>query len=484
MNTPSVFQAAVYANIASGTGNTIVDAVAGSGKTTTIMGALASVPSGCTIALFAFNKSIATELGARAPRGVEVKTLHAHGFSAVRRAFPGVKVDNDKSIALCVALFGASDNLHPVRSRYSAVADLVSKAKDTLVARGDLFALDDLIDVFGIDCPDSDDDRALFVDAAMAVLVRSSEVTDVVDFSDMCWLPVVLNLRVWSYDRVFVDETQDLSPTQIELLLLCMKRNGRICAVGDERQAIYGFRGADVNTIPNLIKRLDATVLPLSITYRCARSIAALAATEVPHFTASDNAAEGYVGPSNTDAMIEAAVAGDMVISRANAPLMTLCLKFLASGRRASIKGRDVGAGIARLVKKSRARSVPAFLEWSKAWHKKETARLVKSERPTDAADDMLECLFALAEGAKGVPEILTRCDSLFSDEGGPETKITLGTTHKLKGLEADRVWMLEGTYRRNKGGEEANCWYVAVTRAKSSLYLVAKEAWKKTPGQ
>lgn len=471
----SEYQAAVYANVATGEGNTIVAARAGSGKTTTIMGALASVPAGKTIALFAFNKSIAVELGNRAPRGVEVKTLHAHGFSAVRRAFPGVKVDDKKSIGICVALFGAADDLHPVRSRYAAVADLVSKAKDTLVARDDLFALDDLIDAFGIDCPDSDEDRALFVEAAMRVLVRSSEVTDVIDFADMCWLPVVLALRVWAFDRVFVDETQDLSPCQIELLLLCVKRGGRICAVGDERQAIYGFRGADVNTIPNLIKRLDATVLPLSITYRCSRAVTALAASEVPDFTPAPNAVEGYVGPSNEEIMVQEAAAGDMIISRANAPLMKFALRLLASGKRAAIKGRDIGAGIARIVKKSRARSVPAFLAWAKSWHARETARLVKSERPTDAADDMLECLYALSDGAKSVAEILSRCETLFSDEGGAESRITLGTTHKLKGLEADRVWMLDSTYRRNKGGEEANCWYVAVTRAKTSLYLVQK---------
>ena len=67
------------------------------------------------------------------------------------------------------------------------------------------------------------------------------------------------------------------------------------------------------------------------------------------------------------------------------------------------------------------------------------------------------------------------RIDALFSEGGDESTVITLGTTHKLKGLEADRVWMLADTYRRNMGGEEANCWYVAVTRAKNHLFLVHK---------
>jgi len=104
----SSFQAAVYANVASGCGNTVVCARAGAGKTSTIMGALSSVPAGLTIALFAFGKPIAVELAARAPRGVEVKTLHAHGLSACKRAFRGLNVNENKTQEICVDLFGGS----------------------------------------------------------------------------------------------------------------------------------------------------------------------------------------------------------------------------------------------------------------------------------------------------------------------------------------------------------------------------------------
>jgi len=51
---------------------------------------------------------------------------------------------------------------------------------------------------------------------------------------------------------------------------------------------------------------------------------------------------------------------------------------------------------------------------------------------------------------------------------------VVLSTTHKAKGLEWDRVFLLSSTYRITTGaGEEANIYYVAVTRAKSELYLV-----------
>lgn len=473
MNTPSVLQAAVYDNVARCRGHVLVRARAGSGKTTTIMGALSSVPAGCTIALFAFNKSIATVLGQRAPRGVEVKTLHAHGFAACRRAFRDVKVDDGKNRAICVELFGEPDRDHEIRGRYAAISDLVTKAKDTLVSRGDLDALDALIDRFDVDCPDEPLDRADFVDAAMQVLIRSSEITNVVDFSDMCWLPVVLGLRVWVFDRVFVDETQDLSPTQIELLLKTVKKNGRICVVGDDRQAIYAFRGADVDTIPNLIGRLDATVLPLSVTYRCARSVVALAATEVPDLTACDDAPEGSVSGATEENMLREATEGDMVISRTNAPLMGYCLNLLKQGKRAAIKGKDVGAGILRLIDRSKAKDIEGLTEWLDRWHDREVARLMKRDRPTTEVDDRLACILALTEDAGSLAEVRERAEKLFvNGDGADHERITLGTTHKLKGLEADRVWMLDN-YRRESGGEEANCWYVAVTRAKTDLRLV-----------
>ena len=50
---------------------------------------------------------------------------------------------------------------------------------------------------------------------------------------------------------------------------------------------------------------------------------------------------------------------------------------------------------------------------------------------------------------------------------------VILSSVHKAKGLEWNRVWLLTETFRKGKGVEEDNIWYVAVTRAKQSLFLV-----------
>lgn len=540
----SAYQQAIYDDVATGKGHTVVLARAGAGKTTTIMGALASVPRGATVCLLAFNKPIAEELKSRAPKGVEVKTLHSHGYSAVRRAFPGIKMDDRKAFILAERLAGPVVDEHPIRSRYAGIAQLVKQAKDMLVERGDLAALDALIDRFGIDSPSVEDDiefaelleepepsyvparepgddheeeeqdgeerqiafadfddqesdggdeydyeeeggeggepdsefRRRFVRLAMAVLEESARDTTLCDYADMCWLPVALNLRVWAFDRVFVDETQDLSPSQIELLVKCGKYNGRILAVGDDRQAIYVFRGADAKTIPNLVSRLDAKVLPLSVTYRCATAIVELAQQEVPDLEAAPGAPRGRVVVGVQATTLPANVMlGDMIVSRTNAPLLGLCLKILAAGKRAQVRGRkDVGEVLVRLIERMKAKTLDELFERLVAWQAREMARLTKQKRSTDSIEDQVACVDALAEDAETVEEVLARARRLFTDtEGGDRGVVSLGTTHKMKGLEANRVWMLESTYRRNQGGEEANCWYVAVTRAKTELFLV-----------
>lgn len=476
-NVPSPFQAAVYADVARGLGHTVVRARAGSGKTTTIMGALSSVPAGLSVALFAFNKSIACELERRAPKSVQVKTLHSHGFAACRRAFGRVTLDDEKSLTIAKELFGPAVRKDPVRGRYSEIRKLVSKAKDVLVplnSESALFAkLDRLVDEFDVDAPEEVYERQAFVEAAGRVLLRSKEILNVVDFSDMCWLPLVINgADVWRFDRVFVDETQDLSPAQIQLLLRSVKRNGRICAVGDDMQAIYAFRGADVETIPKLIQALDAKVLPLSVTYRCCTKVVDLARKVVPDLEAAPNAPEGRIDSVRDADMVVGAQPGDMVISRTNAPLSRYCLALLKQGTRAVIKGKDIGAGLLKLVERSKASSVDAFLVWLEQWTEKEIERLEKRDRPIGPTQDRYGCLVALAQDMPSIEALKERIERLFSDKDDSAV-VTLGTTHKLKGLEAERVWMLHETYHAESGGEEANCWYVAVTRAKTELLMV-----------
>lgn len=464
----SKYQQAVFENVATGTGHTVVKAVAGSGKTTTIVEALSHIPTGCRTLFVAFNKAIAEELKKRAPRGVEVSTLHSYGLKAITRSLGRLRIDAHRVDDMCRAMHGDEHKTFDLRRD---LAKTVSLAKGALAA--DEAEIDAIIDAFGIESA-KNGARVGFVQDVLKILLQCTEVSEDgrIDFDDMIWLPVVLSLKQPQFDRVFVDETQDLNPAQIEMAMRAVKPGGRICAVGDPRQAIYRFRGADSAAVDNVVNRLQATVLPLSVCYRCCKAVIQEAQEVVPEIESAPDAEEGVVRDATLGEMRIGAQAGEFILSRTNAPLISLCLYFIKVGRPATIQGRDIGASLAAFVKKSAARSVPELCDYVETWRDTECKRLAAKRRDTQSVEDRAECILVISEGANTVADVINRIESLFADKDD-SSRIVLSTTHKAKGMERDTVWVLQSTYRRKPDVEEDNLYYVAVTRARKNLILV-----------
>lgn len=457
-------------------GNLVIEALAGTGKSTTIEEAVRRTDGDSTVLVCAFNAAIATALKPRMPDGVEVSTIHSFGMRVLREATGSIEVDKYRAADLAKAIVG------PARVARTAVAQLVSMAKgqafDALGGgRAKLDVLDALADATGVDFPRGWS-RAQLLGAALQIL-RAHQVlpTSAIDFDDMIWLPVVLGLEVPTYDYVFVDETQDLNPAQLEIV----KRagvGGRVVAVGDSRQAIYGFRGADSAAMSRMVSELGAATLPLSVTYRCPLAVVREANEYVPALTARPGAPEGVVRTVRMAELEEEAAPGDFVLSRTNAPLVSLAFRWLAAGRSARIQGRDIGTGLGAWVKAQNvargAIGMAALKAKIEAWGLAEVARLAEAGRDTQAAVDKAACLAAIASGSGDVDAMLLRIELLFADNGGPGA-ITLSSTHRAKGLEADRVWVLRDTYLRWPGPEEENLLYVAITRSKHELIFVTE---------
>ena len=83
----SPYQKAIYSFVENGQGHLVVEAVAGSGKTSTLVKCLDFIPSNKKVLVVAFNKDIVTELEKRTKthENVEISTLHSLGLKMCRR---------------------------------------------------------------------------------------------------------------------------------------------------------------------------------------------------------------------------------------------------------------------------------------------------------------------------------------------------------------------------------------------------------------
>lgn len=464
----SKFQKDIFKDINSGQGHTVVIARAGSGKTSTIVEGFKYLPKGKKTLMVAFNKSIADELKQRAPSYVDVMTLHSLGFRAIKQTFgTDVVLENNKANMLISTLIGDDRDMWEVNQ---SIAKCVSLCKGFLVDTPT--KVGDLIDKFGIEIFDYS--REKFTELVLKTLALCKAKKNVIDFDDMIWFPFVYRLNVGKFDVVFVDEAQDLNQAQIAMVLSACKMAGRIIAVGDPAQSIYQFRGADSEAIPNFINKLQAKTLPLSVTYRCPAKVVELAKEIVPDIEAAENAKDGVVEEVPAEQILKLVRPGDFVLSRTNAPLVKHCMALLKAGVPANIQGRDVGANLHYFIKKSKSKTIVQFTEYVTAWREQEVKRLLAEKKDPIATIDKAECLLNLCEGTLTIKDLKETIDKLFNDTND-HAKVIFSTTHKAKGLERDRVFVLTNTYRKGAGGEEDNLWYVAVTRSKNELYLVKK---------
>ena len=149
----------------------------------------------------------------------------------------------------------------------------------------------------------------------------------------------------------------------------------------------------------------------------------------------------------------------------------------MRAGIPANIQGKDVGANLLYFIKKSKAKTINKFITYVNSWRDQEIERLVSEKKSTDICVDKAECLLNLCEGTLTIKDLKEIIEKLFNDVDDNK-KVIFSTTHKAKGMERDRVFVLAGTYRYGPGveGEEANLWYVAITRSKSELFLVYKQ--------
>lgn len=516
--------------------NAVVQAVAGSGKTTTIVAFAKLIPTTMNAIFLAFNKSIATELQQRLPKHVAARTLNSLGFGILRRYVEGLEksgsivglpsvrdwTDGRKTWKIMRDLY-----TKPQLNSYGKdVAFLVAKAKSLGIVPAEL---EEAGEIDGIEyrsangLKDTDATwrsillhfgHTVAVDAqptvfAMVrrVLTVSIQTLTLVDFDDQKYLPVIMfpngrEMLAKKFDAIIIDEVQDVNAVDILLVKLSLKNNGVVMGVGDKNQSIYGFRGAATDAIAKFSEAFNCIELPLSITYRCATAIVDAARAVYPTIEAAPGAPVGTVEhvEGEYDGTLFSARNEDMILCRNNAPIVDFAYKLIRARVPVYVKGRDIGKGLISLIESMKADSVVDLSSKLMLWQAQQVEMILNDDPDNEEAvqriNDRYETVKVfISENADGrVDSVVADIERLFNTESNDRSeafdikgKVVLSTVHKAKGLEADRVffldshllyprWVQPGTWQEV---QEANLEYVAITRAKNTLTYIDSKGLK-----
>lgn len=234
----------------------VINAGPGTGKSATLVARLQRIhefyPTAAVLML-AFSKSAAQELRERVGNisGVTISTLHSLAYHVIKSSGWNFTVDIS------------------TENQESMISSLITNRTKTTVAE----VVKSLHSVKGASR------STLRVRTQYLNLLKE---THTVTFDTMIIFAIKIlrkhaGLRnYWQnrYDFVQLDEFQDLDSAQAELLKILVTQSGNLCVAGDQRQQIYGFRGA-CGAMEEFSK--VATVHELTLNYRCNSKILALA---------------------------------------------------------------------------------------------------------------------------------------------------------------------------------------------------------------
>ena len=488
MINPSPYQLAIWEHFKSRPReHLVVEALAGSGKTTTLVEGLDHMAYGSTL-VTSFGASIVDELNQRISRTrARVKTLHGLGMSMLLRRYREMSREPDRDKAgRHIAQVLNEHNLFAANPTVRELSKVLEWAKATVASTPEqaLAALDRFDTQIPLDGQNiqaighateflEDEDAAKFI---LMMLERCALDTTTLDFDDMVWMPLVRagdNLIFDQFEHALVDEAQDLNPAQIVFARQLVRGGGRLMAVGDRFQSIYQFRGADSEAMNRIVEGFGARTLPLSITYRCDLAIVDEAKKYVPAIEPRPDAARGLVQKMKFDELAEMAEVGDFILSRNNAGLARIALELQYVNKPVIQLGRDIGQQYVALIRRSKRTNIDALCDWLDEHLEERRKKMKKRDRAAfEALEDRVLAIKNFAVGKNTVKELIDFINTTYTDQVR-DNSVVLSTVHQAKGKERDRVYLLWDTFLKRPGQEEKNIAYVALTRAKKELYYV-----------
>lgn len=478
----TVEQIAIYDAIKGTDDNIAVDALAGTGKTHTAVDS-AKEASG-SVQFTAFNRHISEELNHRLGGAGTASTLHAIGCRLVQSSGRRQVVqDKYRDIIARQNPRLVDGRTKRLKDEYAPVFAVVEAWRNQLIpldpSQQDLQNLGDALASMGWEAPENPEAHQMMFPIAKAAVGEGIHCKRTMDFTDMITMPHYLNLTRYQSDLIIADEAQDFNPAQQQLIT---RLAPRVMHVGDPRQAIMGFAGADTNSFHNMTDRLGSVSLPLTVCWRCPSSHLDLARILVPTIQDRPNAPAGSVIGCGPEGLANTLEEGDMVICRTNAPLLGMAYRLIASGRSAKIRGRDIGAGLYNLIKRLKPTHLND-LAGKLAKYRQNQAELLSAKDATEAVmqkhTDQCDCLSVMIDNVESLDGLHHSLDAMFGDTVDESKQVVLSSIHRAKGSQASRVALLcpdkLGRFGRTSQAciQEVNLAYIAITRSTKDLIIV-----------
>lgn len=512
-------QKAIFEFIAKGEGHLLVEALAGTGKTSTAIRSLQFIPQR-SVLMCAFNKPIAEELQARMgtpPPGRMWKaaTFHSCGLKIVQarqriEVRPEATEDLINEAAAEWEMNQSVASSRGVRCPFGVrrvAVKLLRTLKETCTERevqpDRIRSIGETFDLFQ-KLKDDEITTTIFVVSRAYYYGQDLKARRSIDFCDMTWLPVVLDLPPpGRFQVVFIDEAQDLSMPQLQLVKKLVAPNGRLVAIGDLNQSVYRWRGAVGEEVWREMKEtFKATSLPLTTTFRCSKAVVREANRVVPELRAQSDAPEGDVYNCSFESLPKLLrqfinEGSTFVLSRNNADLLHTSLYLWKAGIGFQLRaGKEIVEPLYEIIDKLDKSTTERFTSSLTTWYQIEMGKAegINATAWADRIEQQYKSLmlmlgYAQPREFRGILQDILELSAM--------SPITLSTVHKVKGLEADRVFLLKQTFARgryeheiesaidpwlaerarerlaNIDQEEMNLEYVAITRAKRDLYWV-----------
>lgn len=489
----------------------MVDAMAGTGKTSTLVMLANELPAQPAIAL-AFNVTIKKELERRFPSYWKIMTLNGLGHLAWMRALPRDKkiiLDERKLGRLVTAVF-KDYQYQGNEDAWGNVRTLVSKAMQVGIVPASRPHKG-----FRQDTPEqwamlADENWLLDmgeteIGLAREILTRSvaESFEGIISFDDQIYMSVCFNGQFPRYGLLLGDEVQDWSV--MNRVMAQRTCSGRLILVGDPRQSIYSFRGADSDSMTRLRALRQTWIdLPLSVTFRCPKVIVDRQQGHAPGFMAFHSNKIGEIQrfqryPENRNASLSndadppqiwswpqveklSAHGTVAILCRNNAPLLKIAFKLLRQNTAVTMLGRDIGKTLVALSRKVLPDDdmlAPECVQTVEQWRSSQVALANANGQEEKVANlhDQAECLLAVIEGALAETASAIRwyLKELFERSSG---HVVISTIHRAKGLEWDCVLHLDSWRIPSKFAmqspiqmqQEQNLLYVCETRTKRLL--------------